>query len=138
MTTIGRTTTTKGPFTPPPLQPPGPPQPAGGGPGLPFTGVSLGLAALLGILLVTAGLALHVAGRPVAAPSLAFAGGATGPRMPSPSRFVAPRSPVKARIFVPGVGAFDSIDDAERRQLDLRWARQGARFLGHREERREP
>ncbi len=93
----------------------------------------------IGVVLLFAGLILLAAARfpfsPEPAFVPAFAYGA--PTRVRRARFESPPRPIDYRVYVPGVGRFESIDQAEQKALDRRWAREGARFMGRREERRD-
>ena len=94
----------------------------------------------IGLTLLLGGLLLRIAARfPLAAgPTLMPAyPGSSIPREPSRVATAPVRRPIDYGVYVPGVGRFGSIDEAEQKALDRRWARAGARFKGLREERRE-
>jgi hypothetical protein len=119
------------------LPPPaGPARPASE-PNLPFTGADLGLVTAFGFALLAAGWLLvrrteprgSIVGRVDVAPAAV--------RLPEQD-FAAPSGePRRYRVYVPGVGDFASIDEAEQPMLDRRWAEAGSRLLGARGRRRD-
>jgi hypothetical protein len=86
---------------------------------------------MLGLALLFAGWLLRSAGRR-RAPALQAA--ALMPREAVRWRPEQPLSPLGGtsdyRVVVPNVGSFSTVDEAEQRELDRRWARAGSPTLG--------
>jgi hypothetical protein len=88
----------------------------------------------LGVALLLGGLLLALLGRVTAtAPSPSFPGALPpGPRSSRRHLPATQAHPRGYRVFVPRVGSFRSIDDAEQKALDRRWASAGSPTLGAR------
>ena len=129
------TTTTPargGPFKPPPTRP-SHPTTTRQAPPLPFTGQPLTSLTGVGLALLVAGLLIRFfarGSRGSLVPAMALGpagalGGTTAPR-----RLDVEARPFDYRVFVPGFGSGSSIDEAEQKLLDRRWARFGSQTLG--------
>jgi hypothetical protein len=129
------TTTTRshgGPSTPPPTRP-SHPTATRNAPPLPFTGLPLTSLTGVGLALLVAGLLIRFfarGSRGSLVPAMALVpAGALG-RATAPGGLLVEARPFDYRVCVPGFGSGASIDEAEQKLLDRRWARFGSRTLG--------